>query len=598
MQIEVMLPKFIITWGQDQNGFQIPIVVPMYFQVKRVSDGVIILKQFDTNGGYHGANNHPNEYKFMLEQGDYEIILQALHQNRLFVQGFLKRHDDPDTNNSATSIAYAELKAGQEMKFLVNIAPYNVGSTQWYKFNCLAWFENKTTHQFAQKNPTPPTSIELGVGTPGAKTESQYYADEVCTISATIGNISFVNPSVPILPQTIGAGTYAITTRRAVIPNTPTIEIINPNVNGGAAQQVINPFYQNVGNQPDAPAVLFPAGNTAALGTSISGTTTDHTNTIIVYRNDVQIATITPTPIFGSNGSWSYSPTTSAIYKFKARKNSVDSAFSNAVTVTNACNLTNNQNIATWNANGQTFRAKTFDGGLTFHFLKIINENPLRFEKRGKNMLLRSDMTPLGGVVLADIYNCFSGIDTGNGGLEYDTTFSTPAGFAKINDYYQQITLVIPAAPVPASATGNVGEMITGIANQAGTILVYRDDIAIGNVITSGLTNLWGYAPLQPGIYTFKNQNDAGTSELSIKVVITAPAVITSRKFRAKNINYCEVSPNDLQSGTSTTNAAAVTNWTDGNVIETDLLINPDLKGFVRNKNNHLQVWGVNVVKQ
>lgn len=597
MQVEVNLPKFIITWGQDQNGVQIPIVVPMYFQIKRMSNNTVVVKQFDTNGGYHGANNHPNEFKFLLEEGDYEITLQVLHQNRMLVQAFLKRHDDPDTNSSGTSIAYAELKAGQEMKFTANIQAYNPGETQWYKFNALAWFENKITHQFSQKNPTPPTPSDLGVGSPGAKTEAQYYADEVCTVTATLETISFNNPDVPVLPQTVGAGTYAITTKRASLPNTPTIEIINPNINGGAAQQVINPFYQNVDNQPASPVVLFPESNTGALGRNISGTTTDKTNTIIVFRNDVAIDNITPVASYGVTGTWTYSPTTTGIYKFKAKKNGVESAFSNAITVTNACNLTNNQNISIWNANGQTMRAKTFDGGLTFHYLKIINENPLRFEKRGKNMMLRSDMTPLGRVVLADIYNCFSGIDTGNGGLEYDTTFGTPAGFVKINDYYEQVTLVIPAAPVPDELTGFVGDMITGIANQSGTILVFRDDIQVAKVVTSGVTNIFGYAPLQAGKYTFKNQNDAGTSPFSEKVVITDAPVVTSRKFRAKNINYCDVNPNNLECGTSTTNAAAVTNWQDGNIIQTDLLVNPDLKGYIRDKTNPLKVWGVKVVK-
>jgi hypothetical protein len=216
----------------------------------------------------------------------------------------------------------------------------------------------------------------------------------------------------------------------------------------------------------------------------------------------------------------------------------------------------------------------------------------LKFEKRGKNMLQRSDMTSLGTWKLADLYNCFRGIDTGTGGLEYDTTFQTPAGFKKVGEIFEQTATVKPSAPVPASATGTVGVMLTGLCNQAGTVVVFRDNIQVSTVLTSGVTNLYGYNPIKSGSYTFTNTNDNGTSNPSIIVIVTVITGTTTRKFRAKSVEYADISPENIESGTSTTTAAAVTVWKDGLIIETDIILVANLKGFIRDKTNHARVFG------
>jgi hypothetical protein len=171
--------------------------------------------------------------------------------------------------------------AGQKAKFGCTISAYNVGNTQWFKVNTLAWFENRSTHQWMQKNPTPPPYPASSSS--GQLLEKQYYAQDVCPIVATVDSLHFQNPLVPILPQ----DNNGITTSRFTLPNTPTIQILNPNNNGGVAQYVSNPFFQNINNQPVAPTVLSPLSQ--SLGTPISGTVSDNTVTVVVFRNGLPV---------------------------------------------------------------------------------------------------------------------------------------------------------------------------------------------------------------------------------------------------------------------------------------------------------------------
>lgn len=583
--INTSFPNAVLTWGRDYAEVQLPITIGLYLQLKKISNQSIILKHFNTIGGYHGANNHPADFWILLEEGDYEVTVAAVHKTRLPTQVFCMRHDTPDTNSSSSALNYIELVAGQQVKFPITISAYNPNGTQWFKLNAISFFENRVTHQFQNKNPIqppyPPTSDN------GQLTEKQYYEQDVCPIVVTNELIQFQNPNVPILPQNPATG---YTTSRFSLPNTPTIEILNPNVNGGNSQFVNNPYYQNIENQPSSPAILSPSSQ--PLGVAINGTVGDATAAIVVFRNDVEITTIAATPSYGTSGTWSYTPTTSSTYKFKARKNNVDSVFSNAVVVTNSCNLVNNQIMATWQVNGNQFIAKTFNNGVSYHLLKVVQLTPLRFEKRGKNMLLRSDMTSTGSWRLADIYNCFEGNDTDIGGLAFDTSFVIPAGFKKVGDIYEQITTVKPSAPVPDTTTGTVGVSSVGSCNQAGTVIIFRDGVQVGTVLTSGQTNIYGFNPTQAGIYTLKNTNDNGTSDASVEIIVKVATVITTRKFRAKNVNYCDISPENIQCGFSTTTAADVEVWEDGIILRTDLLLAPNLKGFIRDKTNHARVFG------
>lgn len=582
MAVKVYCPKFAVTWAKDLSNNQVPAVIPTYYEIKKLATGAVILKQFDTQGGYFGANNHPDEFAQMFDAGDYEVTLRFLHRNRLVAQAFVMRGDIADSNSSTQMQVYKEMKAGMEFKFQFTVAEYNPSGTQYYKLNWNVWFENHSTHQFSTVNPTPPSSGDLG-----ALTESQYYMQETFQISLDSGTLKWNNTDVPIL-DTSGLNQVV---KRASLPNTATIEILNPNVNGGVAQQVTNPFYRNASG-PSAPVVLVPTTGKMAIGGTISGSTTDYQATIVVFRNDVEIGTVSQTQAFGSNGSWSYKPTTPQVYKFKARKNSVDSEFSDAVQITIACNISNNQNILTWNVNGQYFRAKTFDGGISYYLCKIITESPLTLEVRGLNFLDRSDITAIGGLDLPALKACFANAETGTGGLDYDTNFITPAGYTKVGNTYVQNAAGVPAAPVPAANTGTVGNDISGTANQAGVLEVYKDgQKLVTNIVTSGGTNAWTYNPTQPGKYTFKLTNDNGTSPLSIEVNIAPVVDVTKRFFRPKGINYCSVNPQNIESGYSSTGLLAdVTNWVDGIVIETTLLITPGTKGFIRDKTDHTKV--------
>lgn len=590
MPVKVYLPNCAITWAKDQSNNQVPAVIPMYYEVKNVSTGIVFLKHFNTEGAYFGYNNHPAEFEFMLDAGEYEVTLRFLHKNRLLGQAFVMRGDIADSNSSTLMQVYKEMKAGMELKFFFTVDEYNPTSSQYYKLNWNVWFENHTTHQFSTKNPTPPDS-----GTLGSLTENQYYMQDTFGISLNSGTLKWDNLDVPIFDTTIPGQTI----KRASLPNTQTITIINPNVNGGVAQQVNNPFYRNAAG-PDAPTVLTPSGGKMAIGGTISGMTTDYTNAIVVFRNDVEIATITPTPSgLGSNGSWSYKPSTPQIYKFKTRKNSLDSDFSVPVQVTIVCNITNNQNIATWNVNAQYLRAKTFDGGISFYLVKVISETPLTIEFRGLNMLDRSDLTAIGGVDLQGLKGCFANAVTGTSGLDYDTNIITPAGFTKVGNTYVQNVAGVPAAPVPAANSGTVGSDITGTANQSGLILVFKDGEQLGEgYVTSGATNAWTFNPLQPGKYSFKLTNDNGTSELSIEVNISAVVSVETRVFRGKGINYCSSNPQNIECGYSTGTVNDVTNWVDGIVITTPVNITPGTKGFLRDKTDHTKVSeGVLVVQ-
>jgi hypothetical protein len=576
MQIEFQAASHSVTEANTiiVSQQQVTGIVPVYYELKRVSNNQTIIKNFNTQGGYRGSNNHPAEWKIMLEEGEYEITFKQLNRNRLRVPVFIYKADGSNTNDSNAQYRLFYCRPGQEVTFRFNIEAYNPNSTQYYKFQINAWWINPSTGMFSVVNPSPPSSIELA-----DRTENQYYIQDYIQLSYENNEVRWNNDDVPVLPQTIGA----YTSRRARIPNTPTIEVIHPNINGGVAQQVANPFYQNTVGVPDAPAILSPAS--IGLGSTINGTTTDYTNTILVFRGNEQIATVVPTQSMGNNGTWSFRPTTTESYKFRAKKNNNESQFSTTVAVTQACNLTNDQNIALLNANSQFLRAKTFDGGLKFYLIKVITENPLSFEVRGKNLLNTTMVTAVGGLNLSNLVNCFANAETNQAGLDYDTTFVTPAGYTNNAGIYTQVVQPAPAAPVPGAATGTQNVVFNGTANQPGTILIFKDGgvTPIQSVQTAFVDNRWAFTPVAAGIYRFKNQNDNGLSPFSTDVVINPENTQTTRIFTVQNVVYCDISPANVQIGIGLT-AAAVANWTDGIVIEVPVLIEVGTKAFIRDK--------------
>lgn len=140
-----------------------------------------------------------------------------------------------------------------------------------------------------------------------------------------------------------------------------------------------------------------------------------------------------------------------------------------------------------------------------------------------------------------------------------------------------------PPAPIVGANAYRIGDTISGTSVQAGTILIYRNNVQLTqSVITtpSGGSNSWSYTPTDVGDYTFRLSNATGISDFSELIPVSR-----GRKFRIKSGNFCTVPTANIQSG-SADSAAAVTNWTDGLTFEHNGTVTNNTKAYIRDKNS------------
>lgn len=90
----------------------------------------------------------------------------------------------------------------------------------------------------------------------------------------------------------------------------------------------------------------------------------------------------------------------------------------------NPCNLTDGQKLGVWTITGQDLITKYFNG--KFWVFQVSSYSPLQLVPRGRNMLLRSDVTPVNSLPLQ---TCFAAEDTLVNGLAYPSSFVTPTGW-------------------------------------------------------------------------------------------------------------------------------------------------------------------------
>ena len=93
------------------------------------------------------------------------------------------------------------------------------------------------------------------------------------------------------------------------------------------------------------------------------------------------------------------------------------------------CSISDGDVLAYWNATGNALQAQLFGDSL-WVTQTISESNPHEFVLRGKNMLLRTDLTELdSSAILAKCYGKLAGGETGFGGLLSPTSFTTPPGY-------------------------------------------------------------------------------------------------------------------------------------------------------------------------
>ena len=167
-----------------------------------------------------------------------------------------------------------------------------------------------------------------------------------------------------------------------------------------------------------------------------------------------------------------------------------------------------NQPIETWNLNGDGFWA-----------LKVIkkdeNGNPVWFEARGRDFFLQFPLAP---GVTESLKGCLMGQDVG---YNLQENYPIPSGYIKDGSVYKKT--IVPSAPVPSSSSILLGNIIAGIADQAGTINIYQQNSStiVATVSTSGTNNAWVWNPTSVGVYHFKNSNANGLSPYSSTVSVT-----------------------------------------------------------------------------
>ncbi len=88
------------------------------------------------------------------------------------------------------------------------------------------------------------------------------------------------------------------------------------------------------------------------------------------------------------------------------------------------CNLQNEQIIGVWTTTGNDLITKYFNG--SWWLFEVFSYSPLQLIPRGRNMALRSDVTPIN---VLPLQSCFAAEDTSNNGLSYPSSFVTPEGW-------------------------------------------------------------------------------------------------------------------------------------------------------------------------
>jgi hypothetical protein len=167
-----------------------------------------------------------------------------------------------------------------------------------------------------------------------------------------------------------------------------------------------------------------------------------------------------------------------------------------------------NHPIEAWNLNN--------DGMWALKVLKKdVNGNPIWFEPRGRDLFLQFS---LAAGITAEMKNCLMGQDVG---MAFQTNYLTPTGYIKDGNVFKKTG--VPSAPVPSTSSIILGNVISGIADQAGTIRVYQQNssVIVANVLTSGANNAWTWTPSGIGVYHFKNDNANGLSPYSSLVLVS-----------------------------------------------------------------------------
>lgn len=230
-----------------------------------------------------------------------------------------------------------------------------------------------------------------------------------------------------------------------------------------------------------------------------------------------------------------------------------------------------NQPIESWNLNGDGFWA-----------LKILkkdtNGNPLWFEARGRDLFLQF---PLASGITAEMKNCLMGADVG---MAFQSLYTTPIGFVKDGNVYKKTS--VPSAPVPNTSSILLGNVISGVADQAGTIRVYQQNssVVLASIATSGTNNSWSWTPSGIGVYRFKNENSNGLSPNSSLVSVTQSS---SGQFDYTVTQIDNDCGKEVQYGIQMLPGQEI-EWQDNNVF----LNKPDgsPRFYIRNANNIIEV--------